>query len=337
MKVFIGSTTEKKSEMEEIALWIEDAGYEPVPWNKPGLFPAGKFTFQTLNALKDQVQAAVFIFGGEDETWYRGDLTNTPRDNVLIEYGLFVGSLEPSRVAICKTPNTRIGTDLLGLTYISLSDESKIRSQRELQLWLNGVATSSPTLGSSRLIAFDTKFSMPNANEFWKELSHSAKERFYLLGSSNKSWILKDPDRTSMLGDAIFNLAKNGGNAAVLCRNTKASYRSHFQFVVENVLSKIPEEPEISRANLIEKLQNNVSLSLCSSLRYQSVVSDSRVVIMPLLNSQEFKSESPVFELNRHDHGEHYQNYLDDIKRTIQKYDNPSFREDIECELSKYQ
>jgi hypothetical protein len=48
MKVFIGSSTEKRDLMGKVALWLEDEGCQPQRWDEPGLFMPGEFAFQSL-------------------------------------------------------------------------------------------------------------------------------------------------------------------------------------------------------------------------------------------------------------------------------------------------
>ncbi|MGV3618421.1 MAG: TIR domain-containing protein [Fimbriimonas sp.] len=95
VKIFIASSRESIPLVREIEVWLAEQGHEPVPWDKPGLFMPSEQTFKILTELSRNVEAAVFIFGEDDRVWYRGDTVPQPRDNVLIEYGLFAGQLGP--------------------------------------------------------------------------------------------------------------------------------------------------------------------------------------------------------------------------------------------------
>src|SRR5205085_1813948 len=81
MRIFLGSSGERLDDLTRIGEWVAQAGHEPCPWNKPGLFPIGHFTFESLNEIKDKVDASIFIFSDDDKVWYRRDLTPIPRDN----------------------------------------------------------------------------------------------------------------------------------------------------------------------------------------------------------------------------------------------------------------
>lgn len=140
LRVFIGSSTEAKNAMEELAEWIEDIGHTPCPWTDHHLFPLGSTTFESLHQIAQQVDAAIFIFSDDDIIWYRGDKSKSPRDNVLLEYGLFSGSLGERSVAIASTGQPRLATDLLGITYLPL--DRRAAAKNKLRIWLGSVATS---------------------------------------------------------------------------------------------------------------------------------------------------------------------------------------------------
>lgn len=142
MKIFIGSSKEAVADMNQIARLIENTGHTPLPWNAKGqgLFLAGQFTLDNLIKVTDKVDAAIFMFNGEDETWYRdkAEPVQAVRDNVLLEYGLFIGKKGKEKVTfICKN-KPKIATDLLGMTYID-GDQGEYNLTPDLNDWLKSV------------------------------------------------------------------------------------------------------------------------------------------------------------------------------------------------------
>lgn len=134
MKVFIGSSAESQKDLRTVARWIEEEGHEPVPWNKPGVFPLGTYVFESLRDIKRQVDAAILIFNEDDHVWYRRDAMKQPRDNVLTEYGLFAGELGTKKTIICRRGNPKVPSDLNGLIHCNLDKE--FRAQDEIIEWL---------------------------------------------------------------------------------------------------------------------------------------------------------------------------------------------------------
>jgi hypothetical protein len=145
MKVFLGSSTESLDHLGEIAMWLEQSNLEPVPWNSPTLFLPGENTFLKLIEISKTVDAAVFIFAEDDKVWYRADTVSQPRDNVLLEYGLFVGALGPKRAIICRSGKPKAATDLQGITWIDTSPGFIQRAQVQLKAWAQELTRSQRT------------------------------------------------------------------------------------------------------------------------------------------------------------------------------------------------
>jgi predicted nucleotide-binding protein len=134
MKVFIGSSSESLEEVRMVAEWIEEEGHEPIPWNKSGVFPLGHYVLDSLRQVGKNVDAAILIFSEDDPIWYRGDTSLQPRDNVLIEYGLFFMELGPKRTIICRKGMSKIASDLKGLIFCNL--DKRYKAQNSIIQWL---------------------------------------------------------------------------------------------------------------------------------------------------------------------------------------------------------
>ena len=112
-RLFIGSA----SETEEIANRIGEALKEHVDlhyWSK--VFALGELNLQALQREAAECDFAVFVWGIEDITVARGERSNSPRDNVVYEAGLFAGALGEHRVFVAHAANTKIPSDYLGIT-----------------------------------------------------------------------------------------------------------------------------------------------------------------------------------------------------------------------------
>lgn len=143
MEIFMGSSSQAIDFMEEVALKLEELGTTPLLWNASGkgIFVAGTNTIDALIEITKRVQAAVFIFNGDDEMWNEKsslDTLKVVRDNVLFEYGLFAGALGKENVCfICKN-NPKIASDLKGVTYIN-GDKGDIQLKLKLKDWVNAI------------------------------------------------------------------------------------------------------------------------------------------------------------------------------------------------------
>lgn len=163
MKIFIGSSREKEEVAEEVAGWLErfQDDIDVLVWNEVGAFIPGQYTLDDLNRISEEVDAAVFIFAADDKTWYRRDLVNSVRDNVLFEYGLFCGKLSRDRVIFITIDNPTLATDLHGITAIKLGDKKR-EAQKRLKNWLEfinptGKKTDSIQIKANNIKPFDDK------------------------------------------------------------------------------------------------------------------------------------------------------------------------------------
>lgn len=138
MKIFIGSSMEAETEMETVAIMLEELNYDVLTWKDPSIFVAGDFTLDSLINISKEIDAAIFVFNGEDETWYRGESVKSVRDNVLLEYGLFTGSKGRKNVVFMCKNNPKIATDLLGLNYLN-AEKGDYSLKRDVRNWLDKI------------------------------------------------------------------------------------------------------------------------------------------------------------------------------------------------------
>ncbi len=147
LTVFIGSSTEGAKQetpdgfplLTKVAEWIEAESHIPKRWNDTASFPAGEFTLESLVRTSHTVDAAVFILSDDDPMSYRGDEVKMPRDNVLIEYGLFMGTLGEKNVIAGSRGKPKVANDLAGLTLVDLSDNRLVKAETQVKLWLKEV------------------------------------------------------------------------------------------------------------------------------------------------------------------------------------------------------
>lgn len=133
MKIFVGSSKEKKSFAKKIVNLLRNADLEVLPWWSKDTFPGGKPTLKALLDLSENCDGAVFVFGEDDEKTVSSTLATKaistqnkkiflPRDNVVLEYGIFVARLGQEKTIIVREGETCIPTDLEGITLLTKRD-----------------------------------------------------------------------------------------------------------------------------------------------------------------------------------------------------------------------
>ena len=119
--VFIGSSSEFGVIAGKISKKLpKDDDVKPVLWQN-GVFELSKSNIESLCEIADKADFGVFLLSKDDLTKSRGRKSASPRDNVLFEFGLFMGRIGRDRTfAICCAENLKIPSDLNGVTFIML-------------------------------------------------------------------------------------------------------------------------------------------------------------------------------------------------------------------------
>lgn len=121
-RVFIGSSRESLEYAEEIQRNLENAhmpDIEPVCW--PSIFQLGTYTLESLlRALKSST-FGVFVLAPDDFIEIRNEIYRIPRDNVILEMGMFIAGVGRENTFFVRPRDTdecklRLPTDLDGVT-----------------------------------------------------------------------------------------------------------------------------------------------------------------------------------------------------------------------------
>jgi len=122
-RLFIGSTVEALQVAREVQAEL-DRDVEATVWHQ-NLFTPGDLTWTRLVEMaRNRFDFALFVFSADDVVESRGASTRGPRDNVLLEYGLFVGAVGPDRTFFLfnRDHRPKIASDLAGVTALDYGD-----------------------------------------------------------------------------------------------------------------------------------------------------------------------------------------------------------------------
>ena len=116
-KVFVGSSSEQLKIAEVIEVELAKVA-EVTSWTQA--FTPGQPTFSDLISLKDKFDFAIIVFSPDDIVESRSIRRAAPRDNLVFELGLFLGSLGDSRVLAVfdKSQDTKIMSDYFGVNVL---------------------------------------------------------------------------------------------------------------------------------------------------------------------------------------------------------------------------
>jgi hypothetical protein len=115
-RVFIGSSTKALSIANEVQANLASQTH-PEVWNQ-GVLPLTRSIFDSLLATAKVHDFAVFVFLPEDIVSIRGQTRAVVRDNVVLEFGLFLGALGPDRtfaIMPAADANLQLPSDIAGV------------------------------------------------------------------------------------------------------------------------------------------------------------------------------------------------------------------------------
>ena len=121
-RLFLGSSSEGRDVARNLQAEVGDV-VEVVRWDHNVFEPSG-YPLDSLIATAQSVDFAVLVATPDDTTASRGETEPSPRDNVVLEFGLFAGVLGRERTYLLATGPLRLPTDVLGLTRLRYRERS---------------------------------------------------------------------------------------------------------------------------------------------------------------------------------------------------------------------
>lgn len=129
-RIFIGSSSEGLGVAQYIKDFFKESDeYECIIWNED-IFKENENFLETLTKSASLFDFGFMVFTADDVSVIREQTFKSARDNVLFEYGLFLGRLGIDRAYIIQDRDTKLPTDLLGIT-ISNYTTNDIGGKRE--------------------------------------------------------------------------------------------------------------------------------------------------------------------------------------------------------------
>ena len=89
-------------------------------------FKPSTYTLENFKNLTNEYRKAIVILGKDDCIKSRGKQYLAPRDNVLLELGICIGSLQLKNTFIVYPEGVKFPSDLFGVTSVSFSDSGKV-------------------------------------------------------------------------------------------------------------------------------------------------------------------------------------------------------------------
>ncbi len=186
-KVFIGSSTEGLKIANAIQAQLERS-CEITIW-KDGVFKLAENSLESLENILIDMEYAIFVFSPDDISKIRNEEKFTVRDNVLFEFGLFVGKLGRGRVFFITPENTNdlhLPTDVLGVTKGIYSERSDNNMRAAVNTFCEDVMTVINDCQSTDYGVIKYGMFQEFLNEISFSLAHSKSINLFFIHS--RSW-----------------------------------------------------------------------------------------------------------------------------------------------------
>ncbi len=123
-RVFIGSSTEGLDIAQKVKEYFLSADFECYLWNDD-IFKYNENYLETLLKEANLFDYGILVFTKDDFTTSREKQFDSPRDNVVFEFGLFLGRLGKDNAFILQEENVKLPSDLFGITHATFKYQSK--------------------------------------------------------------------------------------------------------------------------------------------------------------------------------------------------------------------
>ena len=190
--IFIGSSKDGLSIAEAIQLNL-DHSCEVTIWSQ-GVFGLGQGSLESLVDRLDSFDFAIIVLTPDDVTISRDHVETSPRDNVLLELGLFIGALGRKRTFIVYDRNNKIKlpTDLAGVTPATFQMHSNQNHQASLGAATTQIKNAIQQNGR-RQPKISGEVDPTTQFQIIHDLLDHAPEQFIIWMHENNASIIRDP------------------------------------------------------------------------------------------------------------------------------------------------
>lgn len=248
-RLFIGSSSEQLSTLNEIQKLLGDS-VECIPWTNA--FETNKSGLDSLIKQTRLSDFSILLATKDDITKQRGETLLSPRDNVIFEFGLFLGASGVDKCFLIAEADANLPSDLDGITVYKFTHEpGQYNSLDKIVASIKEHIDRSSNMSELGLLP-STALAIGYYNSFIKrvceELHQVGKIEFDNKKIDVKTFKIKVVIPESLDGDGVGNFAMlfnkkhllNKASTSVHTTSHGRGYPFHFKI---DPLPQSPEEP----------------------------------------------------------------------------------------------
>ena len=275
-RIFVGAAGENHAFVEKLVITLHEAlggssgkfpNVDVEPWYSHKNFPPNIGTLQAILDIANDYDFGVFVMEPDDQVIRGIDKTLNPpalktRDNVVFEFGLFLGQMGPKRAfgVSARPKEMTVATDLLGITFPRLDGawdaEGTWKSMLQVIIELireGGIRPFQLISGwrfQSNISRFQATLNLEQVKRHWKRLEGN----YLVLCYRRKSGDDIDNDTKIVIGTPVkLGLRNPGPEINVIGTLTPPVKKGE---IVEGFLLLMPSNVDISSCGTIDQLKN---------------------------------------------------------------------------------
>jgi len=190
--MFIGSSAEGLSVAETIQLNL-DHDCEATIWSQ-GVFGLGKGTLETLVERLTDFDFAALVLTPDDMTLSRDQIEPSPRDNVMLELGMFIGAIGRERTFMVynRSSTLKLPSDLAGVTPATYQQHTDGNLQASLGAATTLIKGTIQRLGK-RAEKITASVDVYTQFQIIHDLLDNAPEQFLIWMHENNAKVAREP------------------------------------------------------------------------------------------------------------------------------------------------
>jgi hypothetical protein len=178
---FIGSSAEGLPLAKAIQVNLEHA-CETIIWSQ-GIFGLSDGTLEALVSRLDDFDFAILVLTADDVSISREVKAPAPRDNVLLELGMFIGAIGRERTfaVVDRSSKMKLPSDLAGITLAEFEPPSKGNAQSAVGAASTKIEAAIGKLGIRPAAKVDANIEPSTEFQIIHDLLDQSVEQFFVL------------------------------------------------------------------------------------------------------------------------------------------------------------